>query len=339
MKAAVSLIVVLALVVLAYLGTGLGQAGFIFGIVLPYLALAVFLVGFVSRVLGWARSPVPFRIPTTCGQQKSLRWIKHDRLENPFTTWQVIGRMLLEVLFFRSLFRNTRMEMHQGKMTHGPSKWLWLGAIVFHYSMLVVLLRHLRLFTEPVPFFVGWIEAADGFLQIGVPVLYLTSLGLLAGLGYLLLRRLFIAQVRYISLLNDYFPLWLLLGIGSTGFLLRHFVKTDLVSIKSLTLGLISFSPQLPEGVHWLFYAHLLLVCTLFAYFPFSKLMHLGGVFLSPTRNLASNNRAVRHVNPWDYPVKVHTYEEYEDDFRDKMVAAGIPVEKQPQPAAAAEKE
>ena len=47
MKAAVSLIVVLALVVLAYLGTGLGQAGFIFGIVLPYLALAVFLVGWM----------------------------------------------------------------------------------------------------------------------------------------------------------------------------------------------------------------------------------------------------------------------------------------------------
>lgn len=330
MKVVSALIVVLALIVLAYLGTGVGHAGVVFGIALPYLALAVFLVGVVGRVIGWARSPVPFRIPTTCGQQKSLRWIKHDRLESPFTGWQVVGRMLLEVLFFRSLFRNTRMEMHQGRLTYGPSKWLWLGALVFHYSMLVVLLRHLRLFVEPVPAFVGWLEAVDGFLQIGVPVLYLTSLGLLAGLLYLLLRRLCIPQVRYISLLNDYFPLWLLLGIGSTGVLLRHFVKTDLVSIKSLTLGLISFSPQPPSGVHWLFYAHLLLVCTLFAYFPFSKLMHLGGVFLSPTRNLANNNRAVRHVNPWDYPVKVHTYEEYEEEFRDKMVAAGIPVEKQP---------
>ena len=68
----------------------------------------------------------------------------------------------------------------------------------------------------------------------------------------------------------------------------------------------------------------------LFAYFPFSKLMHLGGVFLSPTRNLANNNRMVRHVNPWGYPVKVHTYSEYEDEFRDKMVEAGIPVEKEP---------
>jgi hypothetical protein len=37
----------------------------------------------------------------------------------------------------------------------------------------------------------------------------------------------------------------------------------------------------------------------------------------------------VRHVNPWDYPVKVHSYEEYEDEFRDKMIAAGVPVEKE----------
>jgi hypothetical protein len=57
--------------------------------------------------------------------------------------------------------------------------------------------------------------------------------------------------------------------------------------------------------------------------------MHIGGVFLSPTRNLANNNRMVRHINPWNAPVKVHTYEEYEDDFRDKMKAAGIPVEKE----------
>ena len=56
--------------------------------------------------------------------------------------------------------------------------------------------------------------------------------------------------------------------------------------------------------------------------------MHMGGVFLSPTRNLANNNRAQRHVNPWNPAVKVHTYEEYEDEFRDKMVAAGLPVEK-----------
>jgi nitrate reductase gamma subunit len=78
-----------------------------------------------------------------------------------------------------------------------------------------------------------------------------------------------------------------------------------------------------------LFYIHLLLVSTLLAWFPFSKLMHMGGVFLSPTRNMANDSRMRRHINPWDAPVKVHTYEEYEDEYRDKMKLAGLPVEKE----------
>jgi len=53
------------------------------------------------------------------------------------------------------------------------------------------------------------------------------------------------------------------------------------------------------------------------------------GVFLSPTRNLSNNSRFVRHINPWNYPVKVHTYDEYEEEFRDKMIEAGLPVEKE----------
>jgi nitrate reductase gamma subunit len=78
-----------------------------------------------------------------------------------------------------------------------------------------------------------------------------------------------------------------------------------------------------------LFYTHLVLLSALIAWFPFSKLMHMGGVFLSPTRNLANNNRTERHVNPWNYPVKVHTYQEWEDEFREKMRAAGLPLEKE----------
>ena len=127
----------------------------------------------------------------------------------------------------------------------------------------------------------------------------------------------------------DYFPLFLIGAIGVTGVLMRYFLKTDVVGIKELTMGLITFNPVIPQTIGTIFYIHLFLVSALFAYFPMSKLMHMAGVFLSPTRNLANNNRAVLHVNPWNYPVKVHTYAEYEDDFRDKMKAAGLPVEKE----------
>ncbi len=54
----------------------------------------------------------------------------------------------------------------------------------------------------------------------------------------------------------------------------------------------------------------------------------MGGVFLSPTRNLTADTRAKRHINPWNPKVKTHTYEEYEEDYRDKMKGVGITVDK-----------
>jgi nitrate reductase gamma subunit len=160
-------------------------------------------------------------------------------------------------------------------------------------------------------------------------VLYLTDLIFLGAVTFLFLRRVIIPQMRYISLAADYFPLFLIGAIGASGVFMRYFLKTDVVGIKELTMGLVTFHPIVPKGIGTIFYIHLFLVSALFAYFPLSKLMHMAGVFLSPTRNLVNNNRAVMHVNPWNYPVKVHTYEEYEEDFREKMKAAGLPVEKE----------
>ena len=173
------------------------------------------------------------------------------------------------------------------------------------------------------------LESLDGFFQVAAPVLYLTDLIFLGAVTFLFLRRVIIPHVRYISLAADYFPLFLIFSIGLSGVLMRYFFKTDIVGIKQITMGIITLKPVVPQGIGIIFYIHLFLVSALFTYFPMSKLMHMAGVFLSPTRNLANNNRAVQHVNPWNYPVKVHTYEEYEDDFREKMKAAGIPVEKE----------
>lgn len=330
MNAIISLVIVLALGGLAALGVGVAGLHLFFGGILPYFAVLLFLGGIIYRVVKWARSPVPFRIPTTSGQQKSLPWIKQSKLDNPANGLQVIGRMILEVLFFRSLFRNTRMELANGdKVVYGPSKWLWLGAMVFHYCFLIVLLRHLRFFTDPIPGFVTLLQDVDGFLQIGAPVIYLSSFGLLAGVTYLFLRRIYIPQVRYVSLASDYFPLFLIMGIAITGILMRHFTKTDIAGIKELTIGLLAFKPIAVKSANWIFFVHIFFVCTLIAYFPVSKLMHMAGVFLSPTRNMANNNRAVHHENPWNYPVKTHTYEEYEDDFRERMKDCGLPVDKE----------
>jgi nitrate reductase gamma subunit len=298
-------------------------------VIVPYAAIAVFLLGLAWRVVEWSNSPVPFRIPTVCGQQKSLAWIKSSRLESPSTTLGVIGRMALEILLFRSLFRNNRTVLREGpRVVIEENKYLWLGALAFHWSLLVILLRHLRLFVNPIPRFVLGIQSLDGFFQIGAPVLYATDLVILAALLYLLQRRMRDPLVRYISLFTDYFALFLLLGIVVSGIWMRYHGRVDVTALKQFAIGLATFSPIALPSPNASFFIHLALVSTLAAYFPFSKLVHMGGVFLSPTRNLANNNRSRRHVNPWDYPVAVHTYEEWEAEFHDKIAAAGLPLDR-----------
>lgn len=330
MKILYPFVAVLGLMVIAFLGVQVGMES-LFGIVIPYLAILIFIGGFINRVISWAKSPVPFRIPTTCGQANSLPWIKQAQFDNPSTQAGVIKRMLLEVFLFRSLFRNTQASIYDGpKLRYGSSKYLWLFGLLFHYSFLVIVLRHLRLFTDPMPFFIAPLEFFDGILQVGAPTLYQTDLVILGAVTFLFLRRVVLPKIRYISLPADYFPLFLIFAIASTGILMRYFTRVDVVSIKQLAVGLATFSPQIAGDLGSVFYIHIFLVSTLLVYFPFSKLMHLGGVFMSPTRNLANNSRMVRHINPWNDPkIKPHSYAGYEDEFREFMAEAGLPLEKE----------
>jgi len=333
MKSLIPFIAVVVLVLLAFVGVEAGNLQFLFGVVIPYAALAAFIVGFIIRVVNWGRSPVPFSIPTTAGQQKSLPWVKQNKLDNPSGALGVVGRMALEVFLFRSLFRNTKTELRDGpKLTYGSEKFLWLAGMAFHWSFLIILVRHLRFFAQSVPPVISLVASLDSFLQIGVPLLYITDVVILLAVTYLFIRRVSMPLIKYISLPADYFPLFLILGIVISGILMRYFSKVYIVGVKELAMGLVSFNPvnqETMQSITPLFYVHLFLISVLFAYFPFSKLMHLGGVFLSPTRNMPNNSRMVRHINPWNHPVHVHTYEEYENDFREKMKKAGIPVEKE----------
>jgi len=332
-KALLSFLAVIILILVATFGGSVENLHFLFGIIIPYLAFVMFVGGFVYRIIKWGRSPVPFRIPTTIGQQKSLPWIKQNKIENPTSTLGVIVRMAMEVFFFRSLFRNTKTELTQGAkgpiISHGSAKWLWLGSLFFHWSFLIIIIRHLRFFLEPVPVFVQLFDSIDGILQIGLPPIYLTDLFFLVAVTFLLVRRFVVPQLRYISLPADFFPLFLIMSIAISGMLMRYFYRIDIVAVKQLALGLAQLHPVLPEGIGAIFYVHLFLISSLFAYFPLSKLMHMGGIFMSPTRNMISNSRMVRHINPWDHEVEVHTYAQYEDEFREKMKKAGIPVEKE----------
>jgi nitrate reductase gamma subunit len=329
MKGLSALIIVAALLGVVWLGAGVAGQEYLFGVAIPYAAIVVFLVGLTWRIVTWARAPVPFKITSSSGQQTSLPWIRPEKVDSPPDAKWTVVRLAMEILLFRSLFRNTRSELAPGqKLVQQSDRLLWLGALAFHWSFLIIFLRHLRFFLEPVPAFVQGLERLDELFQVAVPTLFVTDVLVVLSLLYLLGRRFLNPLVRYISLPSDYLALYLLLGIALSGILMRYFTRVDLVAAKQMAMGLVTLRPAVPEGIGLPFFIHVFFVSALFAYFPFSKLMHLGGVFLSPTRNMPNDNRMRRHVNPVNPEVEVHTYAEWEEEYRDKLVAAGIPLDR-----------
>lgn len=287
-------------------------------IVVPYAAFFIFVIGVLYRVVTWASSPVPLKIPTTSGQQGTLPFIRrniYDRFDSPYSNWGVALRMILEVFAFRTLLKNTRY--YYNRHEHRDTRWLWLFAIIFHWSFLIVLLRHFRFFIEPVPGIFIWFTELIA-IDIWVPALFMTGFTALVGLGYLFLRRIVSGNERTLSMPADYLALILLIAIVGTGLLMRYLIKVPLPPVKELALGLITFQPVATD-VHWLFLVHLLLVSITIAYFPFSKMMHAGGVLFSPTRNMPNDNRKRRHVNPWNPPYKGITREEFNENFEDQL--------------------
>ena len=226
---------------------------------LYYGATAVLVLGLALRIRRYATVPAPLKIPTTPA---------------PTGRTGVVLRLLRELILFESLFKS--------------NKWIWLFGWMFHFGLLLVLLRHLRYFTDPVW---GWVA----FLQ---PYGKYASLMMVIGLLGLWFRRVAVDRVRYISALSDHLMLALLIAIGITGIAMSFAVGTDVVAVKAFFLGLMWLDWQ-PLPSDPLLYLHLTLVAVLMLVFPFSKLLHAPGVFFSPTRNQADNPRERRHVSAW----------------------------------------
>jgi nitrate reductase gamma subunit len=298
-----------------------------------YAAAAVCFCGLSRRVWVWARTPEPFRIPTTTGQQASLPGIVPSRVESPSTGPGAAGRLALEALLFRSLFRNTA-PAPAGEVCPPPAfverKALWLGGLAFHYALLVIVVRHLRLFVDPVPGAVTALAVIDGFFEIGTPRLYATDVIVIAALAYLLARRLRDPLLRYLSLPADYLALGTLIAVTGSGIVLRYAARPDVTAIRDYTLGLAALAPRPLAGPSGWLAVHVAAVAFLLAILPFTKMMHAAGIWLSPTRNQPNDSRRRRHVNPWNAPVPVHGYAAWQAEFRDKLAAAGFPIDDDP---------
>jgi len=221
-----------------------------------YVAAAIFAGGLGLRVWQYAKTPVPLKIPTTLA---------------PVTRAGAAFRVLREVTVFESLFKS--------------SKGIWLFGWIFHIALALVLVRHLRYFTQPV-----WTPVA-----LAQPFGVYAGFAMVGALFALWVRRVAISRMRYISDAFDHLILLLLLAIGATGLGMTFIAPTDIVSLKGFFLGLMAFDWQ-PLPADPLLLTHLALVALLMVVFPFTKLLHAPGVFFSPSRNQADDARERRYA-------------------------------------------
>ena len=228
-------------------------------VVLFYAATAMLLGGVGYHIWLYAHTPQPLKIPTTPA---------------PTTLAGVVLRMFREVVLFESLFK--------------ANKWIWLFGWLFHFALVLVLLRHLRYFTEPVW---AWVAIVQPF------GLY-ASFAMLAGLAGLWARRFLVDRVRYISSPSDHLMLALLIAIAASGVAMKYVAHTDIAALKAFFVGLLVFDWR-PLPADPVLLVHLTLVAILMIIFPLSKLLHAPGVFFSPTRNQVDNPRERRHVGGW----------------------------------------
>jgi nitrate reductase gamma subunit len=224
-----------------------------------YAAAAVLAVGLALKIRVYLRAPAPLKIPTTPA---------------PTTTGGVALRLAREVVFFESLFK--------------ASKWTWIFGWMFHAALLLVLLRHLRYFQQPVWDIIALVQPFGTY----------AGFAMVAGLAGLWARRWLVDRVRYISTPSDHLHLALLLAIGLTGLGMRFVRHTDIVAVKTFMLGLMRFDIQ-PLPADPILLVHLALVALLMFVFPISKLLHAPGLFFSPTRNQADTSREQRHLAAW----------------------------------------
>ena len=224
-----------------------------------YAASAILAGGLAFKVVQYARTPAPLKIPVTPA---------------PTSTGGVAVRLAREAVLFESLFK--------------ANKWIWLFGWIFHAAMLLALVRHLRYATDPVW---SWVALAQPFGMYA-------GFAMLGGLAALWFRRFAVERIRYVSVPSDHLMLALLIAITASGLAMRYVARTDIIALKGFILGLIRFDWQ-PIPTDPVLLVHLGLVAALMIIFPYSKLLHGPGLFFSPTRNQVDNAREKRHLSAW----------------------------------------
>jgi len=210
-----------------------------------YLAFFIFTLGTIIQLVKIGRSP---RQPATVQifPQRKPRWL-----------WALYDSFLMPTV-----------------RRHNPVLWAFL--MIFHISLLLLIIGHLELF-KGVTWFQFWEH--DIFLGRGF-------VGLLAtvALLYFLFRR-FHSPTRELSVPEDYYLLILLfltMLFGDQMDWARRWYGYGELSpgdYQAYMTGLLFFKPELPAAVYQSGHSFMLVLHVFFAnlfimFFPFSKIMH-----------------------------------------------------------------
>jgi nitrate reductase gamma subunit len=223
---------------------------FFIGQVMPYMTAGVFLSGIVYRLRRWsraARGSIPlYPIPST----RSARW----------------KRIIGEILVFKSLFEGERS--------------LWIGTWVFHTCLGLIIIGHVNAISE-LSFVWEAIHAERKDLEALSAVVGSGAGLIIFMMGiYLLMRRIVIQRVKEISGKEDYMALLLILAIIITGNMMRFVTNFDPAASREYFAGFAAFgSAKMPADPF--FALHFFLGQVWLMYIPFSKFLHIPGVFYS----------------------------------------------------------
>jgi len=219
----------------------------------PYIALAVLLGGTAYRLYQW--------------RQKKPVSVHLSLFPRPQTRWGRLLDTLVDMFTLRGLWQ--------------VNKPLWAGGFIMHLGLLILLLGHVRVFTD---YYFLWEllrwgeEQQTQFSHVAGTI---AGLLFMVPLFYLLVRR-WSSAVKWISTPEDFLLLFLLLGTAVTGNHMRFLLEVESHEVRRFLQGLVFFRWQpVPASAGGSFIYHFAFVQLLMICFPFSKLSHTIGAVLS----------------------------------------------------------
>jgi len=228
---------------------------FIASALLVYISIAVFIIGMGWRVWQWLSTP------------KSP--VKLALYPKPTTTMGRIGK----------LFKDTFIAPQSFEMAPGV---MW-AAMAFHLAALAGFVGHLRLIHEFTP--LVDLLGVEGMATFAAWSGGIAGIVMMVAVMYWIGRRTF-GPYRMLSTPEDYLLLFLLLGVIIMGNHMRFVSHIPAPIYIEWFQSLLRFQPMFPvelanSGAKWALNWHMIFVSALLIYFPFSKLTHAIGAFVT----------------------------------------------------------